>query len=142
MRTIVQTNKLTLGEVTQSLTRSEKELALLFEQRTYMKASRSSAVSVFDDDSVLAKSRVVTSVPDSHNHRHHHLPPGEPSMKMYLMSIYQPDGAVKPPPDRLAEIMREINVMNKELHERGAACRGQLGARARCTSPIPPPSFA
>jgi hypothetical protein len=41
-------------------------------------------------------------------------------MKTYLMSIYQPDGAVKPPPARLAEIMREIDVMNQEL--RAANC--------------------
>ena len=35
-------------------------------------------------------------------------------MKMYLLSIYQPDGP-PPPPDVLARIMRDIDVMNQEL---------------------------
>jgi len=36
-------------------------------------------------------------------------------MKMYLLSIYQPDGSVRPPPERLAQIMAEIEIMNDEL---------------------------
>ncbi|MDQ6830441.1 MAG: YciI family protein [Gemmatimonadota bacterium] len=39
-------------------------------------------------------------------------------MKMYLLSIYQPDGPV-PPPDVLAKIMAEMEVMNRELKASG-----------------------
>ena len=35
-------------------------------------------------------------------------------MKMYLLSIYQPEGGT-PPADVLAQIMRQIDVMNREL---------------------------
>jgi len=35
-------------------------------------------------------------------------------MKMYLLSIYQPDGD-PPPPEILAEVMSEIAVMNRDL---------------------------
>ena len=35
-------------------------------------------------------------------------------MKMYLLSIYQPDGD-PPPPEILAEVMSEIAMMNREL---------------------------
>jgi hypothetical protein len=35
-------------------------------------------------------------------------------MKTYLLSIYQPEGGT-PPPDVLAEVMRQIDVMNREL---------------------------
>ena len=35
-------------------------------------------------------------------------------MKMYLLSIYQPEGGT-PPPEVLDEIMRQIDVMNREL---------------------------
>ena len=35
-------------------------------------------------------------------------------MKMYLLSIYQPEGGT-PAPEVLAEIMRQIDVMNREL---------------------------
>lgn len=35
-------------------------------------------------------------------------------MKMYLLSIYQPEGGT-PPPEVLAGIMGEIDVMNREL---------------------------
>jgi hypothetical protein len=35
-------------------------------------------------------------------------------MKMYLLSVYQPDGPV-PPPETLAKIMAEIEEMNREL---------------------------
>jgi hypothetical protein len=35
-------------------------------------------------------------------------------MKMYLLSVYQPDGPV-PPPESLARIMAEIEEMNREL---------------------------
>ena len=35
-------------------------------------------------------------------------------MKMYLLSLYQPDGPV-PPPETLAKIMAEIEEMNREL---------------------------
>ena len=40
-------------------------------------------------------------------------------MKMYLLSIYQPDGP-PPPPERLAKIMSEIDVMNRELRASGS----------------------
>ena len=39
-------------------------------------------------------------------------------MKMYLLSIYQPEGPV-PPPERLAVIMNDIDVMNRELKAAG-----------------------
>lgn len=35
-------------------------------------------------------------------------------MKMYLLSVYQPDGPV-PPPETLAKIMAELEEMNREL---------------------------
>jgi hypothetical protein len=35
-------------------------------------------------------------------------------MKLYLLSIYQPDGPI-PPPDVLDRVMRDIDVMNQEL---------------------------
>ena len=35
-------------------------------------------------------------------------------MKLYLLSIYQPDGP-PPPADKLSRIMRDIDVMNQEL---------------------------
>jgi hypothetical protein len=35
-------------------------------------------------------------------------------MKLYLLSIYQPDGP-PPPPEALEPVMREIEVMNREL---------------------------
>ena len=35
-------------------------------------------------------------------------------MKLYLLSIYQPDGPV-PPPETLTKVMGEIDVMNREL---------------------------
>jgi len=40
-------------------------------------------------------------------------------MKMYLLSVYQPDGPI-PPPDVLAEIMRELDTMNRELKASGS----------------------
>jgi hypothetical protein len=40
-------------------------------------------------------------------------------MKMYLMSIYQPDGD-PPPPEVLARVMRDIGVMNEELKATGS----------------------
>ena len=39
-------------------------------------------------------------------------------MKMYLLSIYQPDEGA-PPPDVLASVMRDIDVMNRELKAAG-----------------------
>lgn len=39
-------------------------------------------------------------------------------MKLYLLSIYQPDGGV-PPPDMLARVMRDIDAMNRELKATG-----------------------
>ena len=39
-------------------------------------------------------------------------------MKMYLLSIYQPDGD-PPAPEALAPVMREIEIMNRELRARG-----------------------
>jgi hypothetical protein len=35
-------------------------------------------------------------------------------MKLYLLSIYQPDGD-PPPPETLARIMRDVDAMNREL---------------------------
>jgi hypothetical protein len=40
-------------------------------------------------------------------------------MKMYLLSIYQPDGPI-PPPDVLERVMRDIDAMNKELKATGS----------------------
>ena len=40
-------------------------------------------------------------------------------MKLYLLSIYQPDGD-PPPPEVLAEIMKEIDAMNQELKSTGS----------------------
>lgn len=40
-------------------------------------------------------------------------------MKMYLLSIYQPDGGT-PPPEVLTEVMREIDIMNRELKATGS----------------------
>ena len=39
--------------------------------------------------------------------------------KLYLLSIYQPDGPV-PPPETLAKVMSEIDVMNRELKASGS----------------------
>ena len=39
-------------------------------------------------------------------------------MKLYLLSIYQPDGGA-PPPDVLARVMKDIDVMNQELRATG-----------------------
>ena len=38
--------------------------------------------------------------------------------KLYLLSIYQPDGD-PPPPERLAKVMGDIHVMNQELKAAG-----------------------
>ena len=38
--------------------------------------------------------------------------------KLYLLSIYQPDGE-PPPPEVLEPVMREINAMNRELEATG-----------------------
>jgi hypothetical protein len=35
-------------------------------------------------------------------------------MKLYLLSIYQPDGS-PPPPETLAKIMKDVDAMNREL---------------------------
>ena len=35
-------------------------------------------------------------------------------MKLYLLSIYQPDGD-PPPPETLARIMKDVDAMNREL---------------------------
>jgi hypothetical protein len=35
-------------------------------------------------------------------------------MKLYLLSIYQPDGD-PPPPETLAKIMKDVDAMNREL---------------------------
>lgn len=40
-------------------------------------------------------------------------------MKTYLLSIYQPDGGT-PPPDVLARVMKDIDVMNQELKASGS----------------------
>lgn len=40
-------------------------------------------------------------------------------MTFYLLSIYQPDGPV-PPPETLGPIMRDLEVVNKEMKAAGA----------------------
>ena len=40
-------------------------------------------------------------------------------MKLYLLSVYQPDGP-PPPPDVLAKIMGDLDVMNRELKATGS----------------------
>jgi hypothetical protein len=40
-------------------------------------------------------------------------------MKMYLLNVYQPDGGT-PPPEVLDGVMREIDVMNRELKASGS----------------------
>ena len=40
-------------------------------------------------------------------------------MKLYLLSIYQPDGP-PPPPEVLSRVMRDIDVMNRELEATGS----------------------
>ena len=40
-------------------------------------------------------------------------------MKQYLLSIYQPDSDT-PPPEVLAKVMRDIDVLNQELKAAGA----------------------
>jgi hypothetical protein len=40
-------------------------------------------------------------------------------MTQYLLSVYQPDGPV-PPPEVLEEIMRDLDVLNRELEAAGA----------------------
>lgn len=35
-------------------------------------------------------------------------------MKMYLLSVYQPDGPI-PPPDVMSRIMRDLDVLNRDL---------------------------
>ena len=40
-------------------------------------------------------------------------------MKMYLLSIYQPDGPI-PPPEVLERVMRDIGAMNQELKATGS----------------------
>ncbi len=37
-----------------------------------------------------------------------------PRRKLYLLSVYQPDGPI-PPPEMLAKVMQEIEEMNREL---------------------------
>jgi len=41
-------------------------------------------------------------------------------MKTYLLSIYQPGGDELPPPEFLAKVMSEIDVMNRELRASGS----------------------
>jgi hypothetical protein len=43
-----------------------------------------------------------------------------PQMKQYLLSIYQPDGLSQPPPDVLAQVMRDVNALRQELKAAGA----------------------
>ena len=40
-------------------------------------------------------------------------------MKMYLLGIYQPDGP-PPPPEVLDKVMRDIDVVNRELEAAGS----------------------
>jgi len=39
-------------------------------------------------------------------------------MKQYLLSIYQPDGET-PPPDVLAQVMREVDALNQDMKAAG-----------------------
>ncbi|MFQ6394118.1 YciI family protein [Nocardia sp. KC 131] len=41
-------------------------------------------------------------------------------MKQYMLGIYQSEGGVPPAPDELAEIMRELEVVNDEMRAAGA----------------------
>jgi hypothetical protein len=43
----------------------------------------------------------------------------ECQMKQYLLSVYQPDGD-PPPPEFLAEIMRDVNALREDLKAAGA----------------------
>jgi hypothetical protein len=40
-------------------------------------------------------------------------------MKLYLISIYQPDGA-PPPPEKLSRVMAELDVIRRELESSGS----------------------
>lgn len=40
-------------------------------------------------------------------------------MNRYLLSIYQPTGAI-PPPDILEKIMRDLDAVNREINDAGA----------------------
>lgn len=40
-------------------------------------------------------------------------------MRMYLLTIYQPDGD-PPPPEILDEVMRDLDTLNREMKEAGA----------------------
>jgi hypothetical protein len=39
-------------------------------------------------------------------------------MKQYLLSMYQPEGPI-PPPEVLAKVMRELDVINQEIKDAG-----------------------
>jgi hypothetical protein len=55
-------------------------------------------------------------------------------MKMYLLSIYQPDGE-PPPPDVLARVMGDIDEMNRELKATGSWVFG-AGLHAPSTATV------
>ncbi len=40
-------------------------------------------------------------------------------MKLYLLSVYQPDGE-PPPPEALGRVMRDVEAWNQELKSAGA----------------------
>lgn len=44
--------------------------------------------------------------------------PGDPAMKQYLLSIYQPDGE-KPPPEFLEKVMRDVGALVDETKAAG-----------------------
>jgi hypothetical protein len=41
-------------------------------------------------------------------------------MKQYLISVYQPAGQEPPPPERLEQVMRDLDAVNRELKDAGA----------------------
>jgi hypothetical protein len=44
---------------------------------------------------------------------------GEPQMKQYLLSIYQPDGGT-PPPEVLEKVMRDVRALRQEMKAAGS----------------------
>lgn len=45
-------------------------------------------------------------------------------MTQYLMSVYYDEGAVQPPPDELAQIVRNVDAVHAELRAQGSSVFG------------------
>jgi hypothetical protein len=59
-------------------------------------------------------------------------------MTQYLLSVYQPEGT-PPPPERLAQIMRDVDAVNQEMVAAGAwVFSGGLHAPSTATVIRPP----